>query len=359
MEHYYQYEPIPMGRSNSDSSATTYATDFSSWPQSGFGSYDDSGTDPSAEYYDPAEQAYSTTDPLTLFTQTIRHIDSKAFEISSNALAYLETANGDELRQMYKAGEDLPSLLITSKAITRKVGKSSKWNDEHEREAALNILVELLFTAFTTDNPELLASIDTMLYEAATHILLRVEGCPNQEQLCCVSICCALKSVEEKLLRSCLGEKEQVADTSRRSSRSSRSSSNKGKWICDDPTCQSNSFSRFADLARHKSSVHLDETNREQFFCDYKKCPRSQQPFHRQDHFRDHLRDQHKEDLLRRGSKSDEDWWASRNKRALFGGWWRCSKCMNRATDGEWVCDRCGHGCENERRNRRAAYPRR
>lgn len=347
----YAYEPVPMGRSNSDSSTTTYATDTTYWHQSEFGSYDDNGTEPSAQSSWPTDQTYQTMHPSDLFSQTIGHIDSTAFEYSSSALSYLATADGDQLRQMYEAGMDLPAIFITSKAIAKKVEKSHRWDEEGEREAALDILVDLLSKAFTTDSG-ILANVHMILHEAASHILLRVVG-PENLEICHFSICMALKSVEEKLLGSGTREKEQAAETSRRTSRSSRSASEKGKWICDYSTCQSKSFSRYADLARHKSSVHLEEENGEAFYCDYKKCSRNKQPFFRQDHFRDHLRDQHKEDLLRRGSKSDRDWWNSRNKHALFDGWWRCNKCMSRVSDDEWVCDRCGNACETERRQYR------
>lgn len=102
--------------------------------------------------------------------------------------------------------------------------------------------------------------------------------------------------------------------------------------------------------------VHVDDEKKKKYMCDYRKCPRHDTPFFRQDHFRDHLRLYHKEDLLRRGTKPDREWWSSRSARAMFSGWWRCNRCLvvrvEQAKHG-FVCPGCGNPCEAERRRER------
>ncbi|EFX03478.1 c2h2 finger domain containing protein [Grosmannia clavigera kw1407] len=60
-------------------------------------------------------------------------------------------------------------------------------------------------------------------------------------------------------------------------------------------------FSRTADLQRHEKHVHLDERSKLNIVCDYTECPRNKQPFSRKDHYREHLRDSHGEDMTKRG----------------------------------------------------------
>lgn len=61
--------------------------------------------------------------------------------------------------------------------------------------------------------------------------------------------------------------------------------------FCRDPSCsRTRGFKRVADLLRHQQQVHLPNEKKEQFFCDYKNCERSTDPFHRKDHCRDHFR---------------------------------------------------------------------
>ncbi|KAK4191157.1 hypothetical protein QBC35DRAFT_36992 [Podospora australis] len=129
----------------------------------------------------------------------------------------------------------------------------------------------------------------------------------------------------------------------------------KQTFPCLFPGCNNKGFSRAADLDRHQKIVHGTETQKPKFFCDYKKCPRHETPFSRQDHFRDHLRDIHKEDLLIRSKPATSEWWASRNTKALYDGWWRCSKCFVRVKgekDG-FTCPGCQNPCEPERRRAR------
>lgn len=130
------------------------------------------------------------------------------------------------------------------------------------------------------------------------------------------------------------------------------------RFVCPVRDCKQGAFGRAADLDRHHKMVHLPDEEKKKFFCDYKKCPRHDSPFYRQDHFRDHLRDFHKEDLLRRGTKADGKWWDSRSKHAIFTGWWRCNKCLVTRVDIEtngWVCPKCSTHCETERKRFRSS----
>ncbi|KAK3394875.1 hypothetical protein B0H63DRAFT_60815 [Podospora didyma] len=119
-------------------------------------------------------------------------------------------------------------------------------------------------------------------------------------------------------------------------------------FTCLVPGCpKKEPFSRSADLDRHIKNVHTPN-DQKKFPCD-RKCRRRDVPFLRADHFRDHIRDIHKEDLLHRGKKGDRKWWESR---IIFDKWWRCTRCLTVRvkveTDG-WVCPECGNHCEIER----------
>jgi rubrerythrin len=114
----------------------------------------------------------------------------------------------------------------------------------------------------------------------------------------------------------------------------------------------SKQFNRAADLDRHQKMVHCKDKAKA-MLCDYRKCPRHRQPFHRPDHFRDHLRDLHHEDLPKRGSGAEIDltWWKERLPAAVYNGWWRCNKCFGRVDveKDEYRCPTCGNYCELER----------
>lgn len=128
-------------------------------------------------------------------------------------------------------------------------------------------------------------------------------------------------------------------------------------YRCEVPSCHnSNPFKSAADVERHNFHMHISEEEKPKLSCDYRKCSRYEAPFYRIDHFRDHLRVYHKEDLLRRGCKPDREWWDSRSGRAIFRGWWRCNRCVIRRVDIEahgFVCPDCGNPCEIERQQYR------
>ncbi|KAL2204091.1 hypothetical protein CC79DRAFT_1336738 [Sarocladium strictum] len=129
-------------------------------------------------------------------------------------------------------------------------------------------------------------------------------------------------------------------------------------YCCLYPHCTSKPFARNADLDRHYKQKHTDSSKKAAWFCDYKKCNRRREPFHRLDHFRDHLRQYHKEGIEKRGvfgsgpSSSDGG-----GKLRQEGGkasasgqeWWRCARCLKRNNEGNEECE----GCRQEGQARR------
>ncbi|RYO81889.1 hypothetical protein DL766_002103 [Monosporascus sp. MC13-8B] len=123
--------------------------------------------------------------------------------------------------------------------------------------------------------------------------------------------------------------------------------------VCLEPGCKSKPFRRKADLDRHYQQMHWDSSIKPSFPCDYPKCTRSANPFSRSDHYRDHCRDYHREDLLRRSSKREtNEWWADR---VIHKKWWRCSKCLRRVYIQQhgFDCHNCKTPCESQRRSYR------
>lgn len=129
---------------------------------------------------------------------------------------------------------------------------------------------------------------------------------------------------------------------------------NEGMFICLENGC-TRSFRRKADLERHYLQCHTPADKKVKYPCDWKKCQRAKDPFHRRDHFRAHLRDYHLEDLMRRGSTGRETqrWWGGRVVKLR---WWRCARCLIRVKVQEhgYTCSKCGTSCETERQEHRA-----
>ncbi|KAK3377814.1 hypothetical protein B0H63DRAFT_478043 [Podospora didyma] len=128
-----------------------------------------------------------------------------------------------------------------------------------------------------------------------------------------------------------------------------RLSSQENGLACLVPGCpKKQPFDRSADLDRHIKMAH-SPTSEKKSPCD-RKCHRRGVPFLRADHFRDHMRDIHTEDLLPRGRKMDQKWWESR---IIFDDWWRCVRCLavqvKVETDG-FVCPECKNPCEEDRK---------
>ncbi|KAF4633595.1 hypothetical protein G7Y89_g4526 [Cudoniella acicularis] len=122
-------------------------------------------------------------------------------------------------------------------------------------------------------------------------------------------------------------------------------------------------FSRPADLERHYRQVHASEDQKENHYCDYRNCNRSNEPFTRKDHFRDHLKEYHKEDIgYCKGEKTAKDKakWAAKQRsweaeRRISDKWWRCVKCLDKIYVAEygWQCPSCKRDCEAHRREAR------
>ncbi|PHH71756.1 hypothetical protein CDD82_6341 [Ophiocordyceps australis] len=108
---------------------------------------------------------------------------------------------------------------------------------------------------------------------------------------------------------------------------------------CLHPGCTARPFRRRADLDRHYKHRHAPDALKESFNCDYLRCTRRLEPFHRLDHFRDHLREYHKEDIEKRGGSHDDRWLVDRH---VSTSWWRCPKCLKRVH-----IDRSGYECPN------------
>jgi hypothetical protein len=136
----------------------------------------------------------------------------------------------------------------------------------------------------------------------------------------------------------------------------------KNKFPCQYPgPCpnRSNVFSRPADLERHYKLVHAPD-QKGIFSCDYRKCARSKDAFTRKDHYRDHLRDYHKEDIgsakmdkkaknnKEEYAKLQQDWLKERNTRP---GSWRCGRCLVKVDVRihGWDCPECKTSCEEDR----------
>lgn len=74
----------------------------------------------------------------------------------------------------------------------------------------------------------------------------------------------------------------------------------KRKCKCTFDGCDKK-FTRTADRQRHEKYVHLDGRSKQNIVCDYPECSRHRLPFSRKDHYREHLRDFHFEDITKRG----------------------------------------------------------
>lgn len=120
--------------------------------------------------------------------------------------------------------------------------------------------------------------------------------------------------------------------------------------MCLVAGCKASAFKRNADLDRHYKHKHRSEDQKDTYYCDYRKCPRKDSAFHRKDHFRDHLREFHQEDISKRGRNVDASWV---ERRSLKKDWWRCVKCLKRVNVNkhEWDCPDCKIGIDRTRRN--------
>jgi len=271
----------------------------------------------------------NTLDIAQILHSTPEQLMAAAEYIAENAASLI--ANGP-LNPMY----------ITSAAIEERSQSAGG-----ERQAIQSILEHYLL--WYLDNPDDGGEPTArLLDEAACQLQLRLKGPVDETNaICSYAILCSLQKL-----------RSDPEESTPEKSLGSAKSSEKTLHICQVPGCDNKVFGRSADLDRHTRMLH--SKNKKEYFCDYKKCSRSSahgdSPFFRPDHFRDHLREQHKEDLLRRSVKPDNSWWASRSHRALTRGWWRCSKCLVyrvSIADHGYTCPGCGNSCETERQNYR------
>ncbi|KAB5515591.1 hypothetical protein GE09DRAFT_1231148 [Coniochaeta sp. 2T2.1] len=126
-------------------------------------------------------------------------------------------------------------------------------------------------------------------------------------------------------------------------------------FVCLAPRCDGR-FKRASDLDRHYKMRHRDlivsDEDKKTLYCDYKKCPRNQEPFFRLERLRNHLRGYHKEDMPKKGTKSSAEWLRERN---VDPKWWRCFTCLMRMQikhDG-FTCSSCKKHCESDRQSLR------
>ncbi|ESZ96515.1 hypothetical protein SBOR_3137 [Sclerotinia borealis F-4128] len=140
----------------------------------------------------------------------------------------------------------------------------------------------------------------------------------------------------------------------------SPSNPQKGVYPCQFPIgCSGRQFGRPADLERHYRHVHADADQKGSFPCDYQPCDRSKDPFTRKDHYRDHIKDFHKEDVgsakQPKNFKDPKKWQviqqAWREERQIDPRWWRCKRCLQRVyveTHG-YKCTTCNEECAKDR----------
>ena len=294
----------------------------------------------SEEYYgysdSQASQAHDPQAAALIFARVLPDIELAATQASESAMALTNAQSRLSPETLY----------ITSEAIEQYIrdrGDKTPAGEEVQREAIQSILYDNLSWCFQAcyNTEQLAEAVMLMLREAAWQIQLRVEGHVVHE----ISRFAILVVLDElkKVYNPSLSQGPQPL---------SGSSSVKDQYICHAPGCNQKVFGRSADLERHIKMIHVSEDKRRKYICDYKKCDRYHKPFYRQDHFRDHLRNQHKEDLPLRSLKTDPQWWATRSHRAIYGGWWRCNRCLLVRVDIKkhgFACSGCGHHCEIDR----------
>ncbi|KAM7186308.1 zinc finger protein AEBP2 [Naviculisporaceae sp. PSN 640] len=282
---------------------------------------------------------------------------------STTSVQLLESREGDEAAAWEATSQAQGWLSQTSYQapnfswircddVDRALGNLQKQNPAVTNwEAVQEVLQQHLFRYLSRHprtKPQSQRKIMGALQEAACQIQMRVQG-EEALDICYFAIAAVLAKLRE--------ESFGVQETGGPSSSGAQPTSSQ-RFVCRFPDCKQGAFGRAADLERHHKMVHLPDDKKTKFFCDYKRCARHDSPFFRQDHFRDHLRDFHKEDLLRRGNKAEDKWWKARSSYALYNGWWRCNRCLvtrvSVETDG-WVCPKCNMHCETERQKRRTS----
>ncbi|KAK0614978.1 hypothetical protein B0T17DRAFT_592825 [Bombardia bombarda] len=296
--------------------------------------------------------------PLQVFDRVVGNIEDAAHQAVLGGLSQLNNSQT-------QAG----CSLITSEEVEEAASRHGvRKNEQVYREAVQDVLLVYLDRYCNSSggcDQGHVKAIGPALREAAYQLLRRIQG-QQVSDICYFAILTVLAKLQSELggggggggeggkwqykgqVRSAIdsGEPSQPLDISQ-----SITSSQRLRYACTVPGCNQRPFSRSADLDRHHKMVHLEASEKKNFLCDYRKCERHLKPFFRQDHFRDHLRDFHKEDLPRRGTKADAKWWASREY-AVAKDWWRCNRCLVTRVEykkDRFLCPECGTHCEMER----------
>lgn len=114
---------------------------------------------------------------------------------------------------------------------------------------------------------------------------------------------------------------------------------------CEVIGCKATPFTRHYDLERHFKSRHSAKgfVN-----CDYTKCPHKAAL--RKDHCREHYREYHNEDLIKRGDSNAQGFLFNKSD-YMQPNWWRCSRCLHRVSIKKYAfkCGKCKTDCERER----------
>lgn len=315
-------------------------------------------TSTGAQYHQNDYQVPSTfhvISPLQVFNSMIGDIQQTAWEATRVAQT--------RLRSGQATGEPVSFTMITSGSVQRASQHLSTMIGAHEdpyRAAVQDVLCRQLY-AYFKDGEQSQTVLDTALQEAACQLLLHVQEA-NSSTICYYAVAMVLTRLQAQLE---LEDRPEATSLdgyeASPAQKPSPSPPTKEKFFCNVEGCKQKGFGRPADLDRHVKMVHCTDSQKRKFLCDYRRCTRHDSPFYRQDHFRDHLRDFHKEDLPRRGNKGDAAWWGSRAPPS--GRWWRCNRCLVVRVDFDkhgFVCFQCGTHCEMERqkfRQKMASFP--
>ncbi|KAK4240221.1 hypothetical protein C8A03DRAFT_13431 [Achaetomium macrosporum] len=287
------------------------------------------------------------------FYSPLQHFDRRMGSIEDAARQ--ATENARSLITNERALGQYNLSVITFQAVEEARQRLEKQGLEASPRAAVqNIVYELLHRLFI-DTDCCYTDTNLILEEAAYQLQVQVQG-EEALDICYLAIVSVLAMLRADLEAECYGPNASAVETPsfHPTTSPARPPTQKERYQCRHPGCPAGA-SRPADLERHYKIRHVNEDKKTKYFCDYKRCSRHTTPFFRQDHFRDHLRTYHQEDLLRRGNKGDKEWWNSRAAHALNEGWWRCGRCLGRVRQAKhgFVCPSCGSPCESERQRYR------
>lgn len=375
--------PFPMQRTLSEATSYTVDSNLSASTCSSGGYLMDyplsSPTFENATKYDKSSSYYSTmhddaqdTDYFVSSTGAqYAHVDmqvpedvplgtARSSERFTTAVGDIENAASlamQHAQSRLDLGGEQPSIIssdavenLAQRLLLRKRDRCTA-----DRKAVQNVLYHYLYQLFKEEGTfPVDPRVSEALEEAACQLQLRLQG-QEASRISYLAIVTVLAELQKQLANEDSGALGQEVPAS---SFLESPIPEKERFTCLVSGCKQKGFGRSADLDRHYKNVHLEEEHKKKFSCDYRKCHRRETPFFRQDHFRDHLREFHKEDLPRRGSKGDAEWWKTRSPLAMFSGWWRCNRCLTTrvqyATHG-FECPTCGSNCEPDRQKHRVS----